>query len=106
MAKMVQSNTASVGIRWYLGGERLVLCFALCAHAFLSGGIASALVTIALMGWLHLDLDKAGSGLIPRKYRLITRLLVAIFFALFPLAKHLKDIGKLFMLWRHSDIYL
>jgi len=74
LTKMMSRKHSSTGIRW-----------------FFCGGIATALGSITLMGWLHMDLDKKGSSLIPRKWRLVVRHLVAVMFALLPLAKHLNN---------------
>jgi hypothetical protein len=58
-ALVSMSGPVSVqGVRWYF-----------------SGGLATALVCLALLGWMHKNLDVRGSSLIPWDVRLALRVM-------------------------------
>ena len=54
-------------------------------HWILVGGVSFALLCIAVLGVLHKSLDERSSGLLPRRFRLALRFMVAIALACSPL---------------------
>lgn len=56
MRTLVQMTEAPQSVRWYFGG-----------------GLAVALCSISLLGWMHKSLDKRGSTFIPHYVRLLMR---------------------------------
>lgn len=52
---------------------------------FFSGGIATALACIGLIGTMHRGMDQYRSGILPRSVRLALRFAVAALLATFPL---------------------
>jgi len=71
---LVQNATVETGVKWYLGG-----------------GLAVATFTLALLGWMHKNLDVVGSSCIPPDILLSMRVGAAVIFALLPLGEHLNS---------------
>ncbi|KAG9036713.1 hypothetical protein FRB95_008044 [Tulasnella sp. JGI-2019a] len=59
-----------------------------------SGALASAIFCLAIIGYLHKNLDKIGSAKIPRPVRLAARLAASITIVCLPLANALNDTLK------------
>ncbi|SCV74436.1 BQ2448_8075 [Microbotryum intermedium] len=78
LAKLVQNEEVSQGIRWQYGG-----------------GMGVALLCITVLGILHQSLDPAGASRVNAAFRASVRLVVAIIFALLPLIKSIKDLAFL-----------
>ncbi|KDE08116.1 hypothetical protein MVLG_01597 [Microbotryum lychnidis-dioicae p1A1 Lamole] len=78
LAKLVQNEEVSQGIRWQYGG-----------------GMGVALLCITVLGILHQSLDPAGSSRVNAAFRASVRLVVAIIFALLPMIKSIKDLAFL-----------
>jgi hypothetical protein len=65
---LISREEATRGILWYF-----------------SGGIATCLLSIALLGMCHRSLDDHRSGILPRSIRISLRVLAAVFIAVTPL---------------------
>ena len=76
--KMILSGTIDQGLRWFFGG-----------------GMCVMMICLGIMGFLHRSLDKPGTGLLPRWVRLGLRILLGIFFVLFPLFENDSSVLEL-----------
>ncbi|KAF8665263.1 hypothetical protein AX16_000284 [Volvariella volvacea WC 439] len=72
--QLVDHETVSKGVQWYL-----------------AGGLSVSLLCLAVIGWLHKSMDAKGSSLIPRNVLIVLRVAAAITCVLLPLSDNLND---------------